>query len=131
MVGGWTDERDIPEPPKESFRNWWKKHEGKTDERLARDGVPAGSGLQRSGDERAEDSAAASAIPDAPAAEDAAKASRVAETAAGTGDDAATPGAGPDAAAGGQQEATGDPHEDNIDAPNGHAERGNQNGEQA
>ena len=131
MVGGWTDERDIPEPPKESFRNWWKKHEGKTDERLARDGVPAGSGLQRSGDERAEDSAAASAIPDAPAAEDAAKASRVAETAAGTGDDAATPGAGPDAAAGGQQEATGDPHEDNIDAPNGHAERGDQNGEQA
>ena len=131
MVGGWTDERDIPEPPKESFRNWWKKHEGKTDERLARDGVPAASGLQRSGDERAEGSAAASAIPDAPAAEDAAKASRVAETAAGTGDDAATPGAGPDAAAGGQQEATGDPHEDNIDAPNGHAERGDQNGEQA
>ena len=131
MVGGWTDERDIPEPPKESFRNWWKKHEGETDERLARDGVPAGSGLQRSGDERAEDSAAASAIPGAPAAEDAAKASRVAETAAGTGDDAATPGAGPDAAAGGQREATGDPHEDNIDAPNGHAERGGQNGEQA
>lgn len=131
MVGGWTDERDIPEPPKESFRNWWKKHEGETDERLARDGVPAASGLQRSGDERAEDSAAASAIPDAPAAEDAAKASRVAETAAGTGDDAATPGAGPDAAAGGQREATGDPHEDNIDAPNGHAERGDQNGEQA
>lgn len=131
MVGGWTDERDIPEPPKESFRNWWKKHEGETDERLARDGVPAGSGLQRSGDERAEDSAAASAIPGAPAAEDAAKASRVAETAAGTGDDAATPGAGPDAAAGGQREATGDPHEDNIDAPNGHAERGDQNGEQA
>ncbi|MCT1957588.1 LutB/LldF family L-lactate oxidation iron-sulfur protein [Kocuria rhizophila] len=131
MVGGWTDERDIPEPPKESFRNWWKKHEGETDERLARDGVPAASGLQRSGDERAEGSAAASAIPDAPAAEDAAKASRVAETAAGTGDDAATPGAGPDAVAGGQQEATGDPHEDNIDAPNGHAERGDQNGEQA
>ena len=25
IVGGWTDYRDIPEPPKESFRNWWKK----------------------------------------------------------------------------------------------------------
>ncbi|MDO5749861.1 MAG: LutB/LldF family L-lactate oxidation iron-sulfur protein [Rothia sp. (in: high G+C Gram-positive bacteria)] len=25
IVSGWTDYRDIPEPPKESFRNWWKK----------------------------------------------------------------------------------------------------------
>ena len=25
IIGGWTDYRDIPEPPKESFRNWWKK----------------------------------------------------------------------------------------------------------
>ncbi len=45
MVGGWTDERDIPEPPKESFRNWWKKHEGETAQRLERDGAtPASTG---------------------------------------------------------------------------------------
>ena len=25
IIGGWTDYRDIPEPPKESFRNWWKR----------------------------------------------------------------------------------------------------------
>ena len=30
IVGGWTEYRDIPEPPKESFRNWWKKEKGKT-----------------------------------------------------------------------------------------------------
>ena len=30
IVGGWTAYRDIPEPPKESFRNWWKKEKGKT-----------------------------------------------------------------------------------------------------
>lgn len=29
IVGGWTAYRDIPEPPKESFRNWWKKEKGK------------------------------------------------------------------------------------------------------
>ena len=28
LVGGWTEYRDIPEPPKESFRNWWKKEKG-------------------------------------------------------------------------------------------------------
>ena len=28
IVGGWTEYRDIPEPPKESFRNWWKKEKG-------------------------------------------------------------------------------------------------------
>lgn len=41
VVGGWTDQRDIPEPPKQSFRNWWKKHEGETEQRLTRDGVVA------------------------------------------------------------------------------------------
>ena len=39
VVGGWTQQRDIPEPPRESFRNWWKKHEGETAQRLERDGV--------------------------------------------------------------------------------------------
>lgn len=28
IVGCWTAYRDIPEPPKESFRNWWKKEKG-------------------------------------------------------------------------------------------------------
>ena len=28
IVGGWTAYRDIPEPPKASFRNWWKKEKG-------------------------------------------------------------------------------------------------------
>ena len=37
IVGGWTAYRDIPEPPKESFRNWWKKEKGKT---AARDNAP-------------------------------------------------------------------------------------------
>lgn len=134
MVGGWTDERDIPEPPKESFRNWWKKHEGETDERLEQDGVTAASGLQRSGaGDQGRDAAASGPVAGGTGAqpERESKAARTEETAAGTGDDAATPGAGPDAAAGGQREATGDPHEDNIDAPNAHAEGGDQNGEQA
>lgn len=37
IVGGWTEYSDIPEPPKESFRNWWKKEKGKT---AARDNAP-------------------------------------------------------------------------------------------
>ncbi len=37
IIGGWTEYRDIPEPPKESFRNWWKKEKGKT---AARDNAP-------------------------------------------------------------------------------------------
>lgn len=37
IVSGWTAYRDIPEPPKESFRNWWKKEKGKT---AARDNAP-------------------------------------------------------------------------------------------
>ena len=41
VVGGWTDQRNIPEPPKQSFRNWWKKHENETEQRLRQDGVAA------------------------------------------------------------------------------------------
>lgn len=37
IVGGWTAYRDIPEPPKESFRNWWKKEKGQAP---ARDNAP-------------------------------------------------------------------------------------------
>lgn len=46
MVGGWTQQRDIPEPPKQSFRNWWKKHEGETEQRLREDGVVASSAVE-------------------------------------------------------------------------------------
>ena len=38
IVSGWTEYRDIPEPPKESFRNWWKKEKGQ---------VPARDNAQR------------------------------------------------------------------------------------
>ncbi|MHA2787961.1 lactate utilization protein B [Corynebacterium sp. S7] len=38
IVGGWTDQRDIPAPPKQSFRNWWKQHENESAERVAQDG---------------------------------------------------------------------------------------------
>ncbi|MFW0107567.1 LutB/LldF family L-lactate oxidation iron-sulfur protein [Rothia sp. P7181] len=34
LVGGWTKYRDIPEPPKQSFRNWWKKERGVAAERV-------------------------------------------------------------------------------------------------
>ncbi|MDT0119768.1 iron-sulfur cluster-binding protein [Kocuria marina subsp. indica] len=132
MVGGWTAERDIPEPPKESFRNWWKKHEGETGERLERDGVTAAPGTERTGAGLAEDHPASSvevATPQGPHGES--KAARTEETAAGTGQDAATPGAGADAVAGAYSAATGDPHEDNIAPRNGHAGRGNQDGEPA
>lgn len=37
IVSGWTAYRDIPEPPKESFRNWWKKEKGQAP---ARDNAP-------------------------------------------------------------------------------------------
>ena len=37
IVSGWTEYRDIPEPPKESFRNWWKKEKGQAP---ARDNAP-------------------------------------------------------------------------------------------
>jgi L-lactate dehydrogenase complex protein LldF len=43
-AGGWTDERDIPAPPKESFRNWWAKHADETQQRVAADGGPVTDG---------------------------------------------------------------------------------------
>ncbi|WP_139318601.1 4Fe-4S dicluster domain-containing protein, partial [Kocuria sp. CNJ-770] len=39
VVSGWTEQRDIPAPPKESFRNWWAKHGDETKQRLRQDGV--------------------------------------------------------------------------------------------
>ncbi|MCC5782347.1 (4Fe-4S)-binding protein, partial [Kocuria sp. CCUG 69068] len=43
-AGGWTDERDIPAPPKESFRNWWAKHADETQQRVTADGGPVTDG---------------------------------------------------------------------------------------
>ncbi|WP_081993649.1 LutB/LldF family L-lactate oxidation iron-sulfur protein [Kocuria sp. ZOR0020] len=37
MVGGWTQERDIPVPPNQSFRNWWKNNGENTQQRVAED----------------------------------------------------------------------------------------------
>lgn len=37
MVGGWTQERDIPVPPGQSFRNWWRKNGKDTEQRVAED----------------------------------------------------------------------------------------------
>ncbi|MDO5618930.1 LutB/LldF family L-lactate oxidation iron-sulfur protein [Kocuria sp.] len=36
-VGGWTQERDIPVPPNQSFRNWWRKHGEDSEQRVAQD----------------------------------------------------------------------------------------------
>ncbi|MDO5635192.1 MAG: LutB/LldF family L-lactate oxidation iron-sulfur protein [Micrococcus sp.] len=38
VAGGWTDQRDIPAPPKQSFRHWWKKNADQTQARVAADG---------------------------------------------------------------------------------------------
>lgn len=37
MVGGWTQERDIPVPPNQSFRNWWHKNGDNAEQRVAQD----------------------------------------------------------------------------------------------
>ena len=38
IAGGWTDQRDVPAPPRQSFRNWWRGNAEHTEERVARDG---------------------------------------------------------------------------------------------
>lgn len=38
MAGGWTDERDLPAPPRQSFRHWWAEHAGETGQRVTEDG---------------------------------------------------------------------------------------------
>ena len=52
IAGGWTDERDVPAPPRESFRNWWARHKDETEHRTALDGV---TGLDRPEDEHVEE----------------------------------------------------------------------------
>ncbi|MBZ9934541.1 DUF3390 domain-containing protein, partial [Mesorhizobium sp. BR1-1-5] len=52
IAGGWTDERDVPAPPRESFRNWWARHKDETEHRTALDGV---AGLDRPEDEQVEE----------------------------------------------------------------------------
>ena len=52
IAGGWTDERDVPAPPRESFRNWWARHKDETEHRTALDGV---AGLDRQEDEQVEE----------------------------------------------------------------------------
>lgn len=52
IAGGWTDERDVPAPPRESFRNWWARHKDETEHRTALDGV---AGLDRQEDEHVEE----------------------------------------------------------------------------
>ena len=52
IAGGWTDERDVPAPPRESFRNWWARHKDETEHRTAMDGV---TGLDRPEDEHVEE----------------------------------------------------------------------------
>lgn len=37
MVGGWTQERDIPVPPQQSFRHWWNKHSEQVQDRVSQD----------------------------------------------------------------------------------------------
>ena len=52
IAGGWTAERDVPSPPRESFRNWWSRHKDETEHRVALDGV---AGLDRQEDEHVEE----------------------------------------------------------------------------
>ena len=52
IAGGWTDERDVPAPPRESFRNWWARHKDETEHRTALDGV---AGSDRQEDEHVEE----------------------------------------------------------------------------
>ncbi|WP_144790724.1 LutB/LldF family L-lactate oxidation iron-sulfur protein [Kocuria palustris] len=37
VVGGWTQQRDIPVVPQQSFRNWWREHDGEAEQRRSAD----------------------------------------------------------------------------------------------
>lgn len=71
IVGGWTAYRDIPEPPKESFRNWWKKEKGKAPARDNAERVDIQALIEVNKGKVAEAAANAKAAMDAQAAREA------------------------------------------------------------
>ena len=71
IVGGWTAYRDIPEPPKESFRNWWKKEKGKAPARDNAQRVDIQALIEANKGKVAEAAANAKAAMDAQAAREA------------------------------------------------------------
>ena len=71
IIGGWTAYRDIPEPPKESFRNWWKKEKGKAPARDNAERVDIQALIEANKGKVAEAAANAKAAMDAQAAREA------------------------------------------------------------
>ena len=71
IVGGWTEYRDIPEPPKESFRNWWKKEKGQAPARDNAERVDIQALIEANKGKVAEAAANAKAAMDAQAAREA------------------------------------------------------------
>ena len=71
IVGGWTAYRDIPEPPKESFRNWWKKEKGQVPARDNAERVDIQALIEANKGKVAEAAANAKAAMDAEAAREA------------------------------------------------------------
>ena len=71
IVGGWTEYRDIPEPPKESFRNWWKKEKGQAPARDNAQRVDIQALIEANKGKVAEAAANAQAAMDAQAAREA------------------------------------------------------------
>lgn len=71
IVSGWTAYRDIPEPPKESFRNWWKKEKGQAPARDNAQRVDIQALIEANKGKVAEAAANAKAAMDAQAAREA------------------------------------------------------------
>ena len=71
IIGGWTAYRDIPEPPKESFRNWWKKEKGQAPARDNAERVDIQALIEANKGKVAEAAANAKAAMDAQAAREA------------------------------------------------------------
>ena len=68
IVSGWTDYRDIPEPPKESFRNWWKKEKSGAPARDSAERVDISALIEANKGKAAEAAANAQAAAEAQAA---------------------------------------------------------------
>ena len=71
IIGGWTAYRDIPEPPKESFRYWWKKEKGQAPARDNAERVDIQALIEANKGKVAEAAANAKAAMDAQAAREA------------------------------------------------------------